>query len=341
MVYLPRPFKVFVDALREDLSAIEKAIQELKNAIRDAAEASNDEGGKRAGVIASAIETAAKDVPQYEKTQRNKEYGQQNRLYRVTFGAFVAAALYAAVAIWQGYLMRWTLKETQKATRATEEAAYDACISAKVAAENLYQMQIQNADIHNSAIGSAGQAAVTVRGEAAEMFVNKSVFPGLNPDHPIEVPMEVRNTGKSAAIRVHVEAVITVLKVGEEPTFGYPNPPKNWNDTGVVFPDDKPARFTYSAFDSDGSKHMLTPTEWDSFTRGESYVSFYGQITYLDIFGNHHWAHFCVHFDQGKNPDQFNRCAAYNQTDAVFLEKIEQPKAPAHPEAITCKVPTD
>jgi hypothetical protein len=108
-----KTLKKLADSLRTELSAIQKTIKEHEGAISNASETANEKQGEIPRVIAAGIRSTENEAS-YEHAQRDKEYRQQQKIMLVTLGAFVAAAVYAGVAIWQACLTRQALKSTEK-----------------------------------------------------------------------------------------------------------------------------------------------------------------------------------------------------------------------------------
>jgi hypothetical protein len=49
---------------------------------------------------------------------------------------------------------------------------------------------------------------------------------------------------------------------------------------------------------------------------GQSYIVFYGEITYEDVFGKKHWTHFCTGSGAAMQElDTLKKCIAYNDVD--------------------------
>lgn len=114
---LTHQFKRSLETLHSQLSEICKAVEKQESAIRDASETASQQQREIPRIIAAAITQASeKDVPAYEKSQRDKEYRQQGRLILVTFLAFLAAAVYAGIAAKQLCTMNQTLHEMQTQT---------------------------------------------------------------------------------------------------------------------------------------------------------------------------------------------------------------------------------
>ena len=119
MYWFQRWFEKIAAALRSESGTIQETVKSQGDAIRIVLESAKRDQNEAAGIIASAIKSVGTDVPLFEKTQSEKEYGLQKRLYWATLGAGVAAAIYAGLA----YL---TLHEIQKQTSISNSAVIEA-----------------------------------------------------------------------------------------------------------------------------------------------------------------------------------------------------------------------
>lgn len=141
----PSQFRRWFELLRSSLdslrSEIKEAAEKQERAIRDTADTADQKWREVPGVVISAVEAANKDVPTYEKTQRDKEYRQNRRMLwaqiitaGATILAFGAAAYYAKVAKDQLVSMQNTFNEIQKQTPEIKKSA-DAAKTAAEAAQ--------------------------------------------------------------------------------------------------------------------------------------------------------------------------------------------------------------
>jgi hypothetical protein len=117
-----KTLKKLADFLRTELSAIQRTIKEHEGTITNASGAANEKLQEIARVVASGIRSAENEAG-YEHAQRDNEYRLQRKIMLVTLGAFVAATVYAGVAIWQGVLMRRAWVEAKKTADASICAA--------------------------------------------------------------------------------------------------------------------------------------------------------------------------------------------------------------------------
>jgi hypothetical protein len=169
---LPKQIKALAESLRLELSSIH---EEIRSA-RDASKIENEKDREIVGVIASTIQAVNANVPDYEKTQRDKEYRLQRRLFWATVGAGAAAAIYAAIAADQAHLMNETYGEIQKQTTAAQ-------FTAKAA-------QQQAALMRQQLVGS----------EAAFFEFRPNLYDGSDWFWP-----SAYNLGHSAANSLHIE----------------------------------------------------------------------------------------------------------------------------------------
>jgi hypothetical protein len=338
-MWMIRQFNVLAEILKTELGLMRESIQEQVRAVHDTSQASN----KTWEQIPTHL--AELRVPEDEKTEgktyRKKAHRQQVILTWGTWLAFIAAAVYAWIAGVQLKTFNRQLDEMRKATVASQQAAYAACVGAQIASASLRESERVEADSRNQAISSAAEAAITIRDEGPEMFVDRAVSAHVNKGDPLTATFTFRNVGKSAALDVGIKAEVQMLKAGIEPNFAYSKPPRNWQRAGMVYPNDPPVAFPFSAFDKDGSAHIISDSEWNDFKAGKIYVSSYGEVTYKDIFGKAHWTHFCSHADQGQRHDQFEKCAEYSKTDGIALQEISNPAASLTPAPPPCIAPTE
>jgi hypothetical protein len=113
----------------ERLTEIGKKIDEYQNAQRDGQKAADQKWSEVPSVIASNI-LGTTDEKKANEAYREKTYSQQERLIapqeKLVFWtrlAFIAAAIYAAVAAWQGCEMKQATDAAVRSAQATESAA--------------------------------------------------------------------------------------------------------------------------------------------------------------------------------------------------------------------------
>lgn len=179
------------ELLRSGLREIREAANDQKHAVSLAAQAAEADQREKPGIvfrIVSAIESTNKDVPAYEKSQRDKEYRQQNRLvwaawftFGATTAAFIAAGIYACIAKNQ-------LKESERQTHLS-------CINTQILERGF-------ADSHKASIAAYAQAMVALQGQKTFVEADFSL-PGNRPyGKPLLALVRVKNSGKSDASNI-------------------------------------------------------------------------------------------------------------------------------------------
>jgi len=256
---------------------------------------------------------------------------------RATFWSQIGLAIIGIVAL---VIYNRQLQQMTKATVASQQSAYAACVSAQISRYALLELQSGETDSHNLAVGSIAQAAAVTRAEAAQVnFLRGGIVftPKLGE---ITVPVRIANLGNSQALDVRVQAEIKITKINQEPRFTYSRPPMNHEETGLLFPRDA-SEFPFVA-KSLGKKIVIDDAVLKQFTSGQVYLSVFGRLTYKDIFNVPHWAQFCVHFsDPRSDPNAHQKCADYNRSDLnAMIAGPDGPKvSPSVPPEITCKTP--
>jgi hypothetical protein len=122
------------------------------------------------------------------------------------------------------------------------------------------------------------------------------------------------NVGRAPAGDVNLKVVIQLVKDGEAPNFSYEH---GWDAAyGLLYPDDPIPPIEVTMMDTKGKDAILKDTELNDLISGGSYIAVYATVTYVDIFGIHHWTHSCgwKGLKQGKNYNPKN-CYSYNQVD--------------------------
>jgi hypothetical protein len=143
----------------------------------------------------------------------------------------------------------------------------------------------------------------------------------LPPSFPLEgaaIPasFQITNTGKTPAKQIEGDIVATVLKKGEEPSFdlgtGHPH---SRIFVGAIFPNG-PINSTIpiSRYGPYSAETIVpTPELRQAIASGESFIIFYGRITYVDVFGIPHWTSFCT--VSGSGMGDIKKCVTYNDVD--------------------------
>ena len=145
------------------------------------------------------------------------------------------------------------------------------------------------------------------------------VVPNTFPLEGASIPasFQIANTGKTPAKSVEGDIIATVLKRGEEPAFDFSvGHPHNRLYVGAVFPN-APINTTITVvrYGPQGSEAIVpTPELRQEIALGESFIIFYGKLTYVDVFGTSHWTAFCTGSGVAIQAD-LKKCINYNDVD--------------------------
>jgi len=144
------------------------------------------------------------------------------------------------------------------------------------------------------------------------------VVPSSFPLEGSSIPasIQITNTGKTPAKDVDGDIVATVLKKGEEPSFDFSTGhPHNKLYAGAIFPN-APINTTITVVrygPQTPDTVVPTPELRQQIANGESFIIFYGKITYVDVFGASHWTAFCT--GSGRAMGDLKKCLSYNDVD--------------------------
>jgi len=134
----------------------------------------------------------------------------------------------------------------------------------------------------------------------------------------IPAPIQLTNTGKTPAKDVEGDIVATVLKRGDEPLFDYSvGHPHNRLHAGAIFPN-TPISTAVSLVRyglQTAEPIVPTPELRQEIASGQSFIIFYGKITYADIFGVRHWTTFCTGSGSAIQSNDLKKCVSYNDVD--------------------------
>ena len=128
--------------------------------------------------------------------------------------------------------------------------------------------------------------------------------------------IQLANTGKTPAKHIEGDIVATVLKKGEEPSFDFSTGhPHNRIYTGAIFPNGPINVIIPVVRYGPQTAETIVPTPElrQEIANGESFIIFYGKITYFDIFGTSHWTSFCT--GSGSAMGDLKKCVSYNDVD--------------------------
>jgi hypothetical protein len=100
----------------------------------------------------------------------------------------------AVIAGRQAYIANESMK-------ASQQAAYAACVSAKISRNALLEAQKSDSDNHAAVLATSYQALVATESERAVIKL-KLGSPVIIPGFPIGVPVDLENIGKTLARNV-------------------------------------------------------------------------------------------------------------------------------------------
>lgn len=105
--------------------------------------------------------------------------GEVHWIYHATFWSQLGLAVIGLAAVWIYYNQ---LQQMITVTKATQDAAFDACMSAKIARQTLIEYQSGEVDSHNASSATVAQVAVTTRGESPIIATSVAVAASLPPN---------------------------------------------------------------------------------------------------------------------------------------------------------------
>jgi hypothetical protein len=241
------------------------------------------------------------------------------------------------------------LKEMQKATAASSEAAYAACLGAQTARNMLQELKAERGQPRQWSSGDASQAAGTAHPQAAQIALDVEKSTDMSPHIPVLFHFKLQNIGESSALNTKVWGAVKVLDLGKEPDFSYDGISLT---KAAVSPNDPAAKvITYT--EDAGQVAPLTDAEFQQVNSGAAYVVAYGRVVYQDVFGATHWAQFCHEINKPAGAhNQSSKCLAYNAAgDSYRMEKTDMQHASLAQNAvenaavtlpeIACRVPKD
>ena|SRR3984893_16099852 len=132
----------------------------------------------------------------------------------------------------------------------------------------------------------------------------------------IAASIQIANTGKTPAKDVEGDIIATVLKKSEAPSYDFSGGhPHNKLYAGTIFPNAPISTAVTVVRYEPQVAEPITPTLQlrQDIASGESFIIFYGRISYLDVFGKSHWTTFCT--ASGSTIADLGKCVNYNNVD--------------------------
>jgi hypothetical protein len=289
-----------------------------------------------------------------EEEDSEKPTGRVHWINHATFYLSVILAILTGGTIRVYYLQ---LNQMIIATKATRDAAYDACISAKIARQTLLDYETGAVDAHSVATGTIAQASAAISSESGILSLGTvQVSPGMTSGFPtfaktlnkLGLAFTYANVGKSAVKSIRIRYTVQLLPHDIEPD------PQNKNTyydpiKATILQPGSPSLTSPNIIDQDNKFVVPDDKQLDDFTSGKTYVSAFGRADYEDTFGVKHWQMFCgfidnAPFEQTAHPKlRHEKCAFYNRQDSNLLYSIPRMSAPTASasimEEIVCKAP--
>lgn len=287
-----------------------------------------------------------------QKKDSESPSGQIHWINYATFFLSVILAILTAGTIVVYYLQ---LQQMLVATKATQEAAYDACMSAKIARQTLLDYEAGAADAHTIATGTIAQASAAISSESGILSLGTAQT-GTTSGFPqnwnkFGIAFAYGNAGKSPVKKVRIRFTVQLLPHGIEPDLQNRNIYYDIARATILQPG--PQSFTSPNIIDKNNKFVVPDDkQLADFKSGELYIASFGRADY-ESFGVQHWQTFCGYFDNstperpvssGETNLRHEKCTSYNRADSNLLYPIPQaPLAPLAPasavEAITCTPP--
>jgi hypothetical protein len=293
-----------------------------------------------------------------EEEDSDKPTGKVHWINHATFYLSIILAILTAGTIRVYYLQ---LSQMIVATQATQDAAYDACMSAKIARQTLLDYEAGAVDAHSVATGTIAQASATISSESGVLSlgtgtINPAYTSGLvdfqGKWNKFGIAFSYSNVGKSAVKSARIKFTVQLLPRGVEPDPHSKNTYYDFAKATILQPG--PASLTNpNIIDQNGKFLVPNDTQVADFKSGITYIASFGRADYEDTFGVKHWQTFCGYFDNAipevqdspaKTKLQHEKCTDYNSADSNLLYPIPQAASGPRPsnkavEEIVCTPP--
>jgi hypothetical protein len=230
------------------------------------------------------------------------------------------------------------LKEMQRATAASGDAAYAACLGTQTARNMLLELKAERTAPRDLPAGTPPPALAPTRAQAvpaaqaAQIAFDVEKTTSVNPHIPVLFHFAVHNTGASSAVNLRVWGAVKVLDAGEQPKFEYGEASLK---KASLSPND-PAEKVITYTEDSGNVVPLTDAEFQRVSSGAAYVVAYGRAVYQDASGARHWAVFCRNLTEPAGGKRSSKCSAYNGAgDSEVTEKPAEAQKIAEAPAAT------
>ncbi len=269
-----------------------------------------------------------------DQQEENSE-SPSGQVHWINYGTFYLSVILAILTLGTIVVYYLQLQQMIVATKATQGAAYDACMSAKIARQTLLAYQTGVADSHSIAMGTVAQASAAIRGESGTLVLGTvHLNSGLQQagidqskiKNKLDLAFTYTNMGKSAVHNVRIKVTVQLLPHGIEPQYSSKNLFKDSFDIGVM-PSGEGTFADPNFIDKDNKFVIPDDGQAEDFRIGKLYVASFGRADYVDVFGVPHWQTFCGFFDNypadRTHPEiRHKACAQFNRQDSNLLYSI-------------------
>lgn len=171
-----------------------------------------------------------------------------------------------------------------------------------------------------------GQLAEMRKDQRAWLYATEGSRPLLVVGRALPAVVNLTDTGKTPATKVYAEIYVEVVPNGASPHFENGGM-RSIQETGLILPNTVPEfkgvplsvwrwRYKFGGKPHEGEPYPLAQTEFDSLSRGDSWIALHGIVRYQDVFHVDHWTKFCFWSNELKvGSYTAQSCTAYNSTD--------------------------
>ena len=262
---------------------------------------------------------AGADQPQQARKEMS---GFERGMLIATIAAVVVSCIYAFLAFRQMHVMKGQLDQMTSAGAQTDNLIIQA-IAQNEATNTLAQQAERSNEIAektlktNEALSKiALKQGIVISRLEQRAWISVLSVQNIKPqnDKPLNIPVTIKNTGKTPALDVTALACASVVKKNVKPTFSYNKILDPIQSRMIILPnDEKTTEINIEDSQRISADGKLTKEAIDYLNSGKETIYIYGKITYKDIFDEQHWTTFCYIY----NPvDGYSIiCEEYNNMD--------------------------
>ena len=230
---------------------------------------------------------------------------------------------------------------SQRNAKAAEDFSASATHINEGVGQAVEKLEGQATNTHTLAVQAIGQGAITkgqleVMREDERVWLEFSLVTDPNDPkkitisytvgQPTSVPVQVANTGKSAALNVDVLIFSGIFDAASEVPLNFVDDPDHHShnniSTGIIFPS-KNMEFR-AVRTKNGDFDPVTIQEVQALQSRDSYFAIFGRITYCDVFKRSHSTDFCAWQANENGPVrsyETRSCVSFNGVDREQKQK--------------------